>query len=225
MSEARDLQPKAASKASQPTRPGRDERRRAILEVARDLFMQEGYAAGSMSEIATRVGGSKGTLYNYFASKELLFAALMKQECDIEALEASTLAVSGMNIHGALTAIGLRFLDFILVQRVVDIHRLVIAECGRFPELGRTFFENGPRRGVAILGDWMAEQMAEGRLRSADTERAATHFMELCKSGLHQKMLWNIEPAPSAAAKAANVEIAVTIFMAAYGPLDAPAPS
>src|SRR6185369_12570666 len=59
----------------------RDERREGILDVARDCFLAEGYAATSMSTIAAKVGGSKGTLYNYFKNKEELFAAMMQRQC------------------------------------------------------------------------------------------------------------------------------------------------
>jgi AcrR family transcriptional regulator len=53
----------------------RDAKRDTIIEVARQVFFEEGYAAASMSTIAARLGGSKGTLYNYFKSKEELFEA------------------------------------------------------------------------------------------------------------------------------------------------------
>ena len=53
----------------------RDARRELILDVAQDVFLEEGFAAASMSTIAARLGGSKGTLYNYFRSKDELFAA------------------------------------------------------------------------------------------------------------------------------------------------------
>ena len=52
------------------TRKGRGDRRELILDVASEVFLKEGYAATSMSEIAARLGGSKGTLYNYLKSKE-----------------------------------------------------------------------------------------------------------------------------------------------------------
>src|SRR5580692_6870568 len=59
----------------------RDQRRDAIVEVARQVFFEEGYAAASMSTIAARLGGSKGTLYNYFRSKEELFEAQVVEGC------------------------------------------------------------------------------------------------------------------------------------------------
>jgi AcrR family transcriptional regulator len=221
MDEASHFMPQSLTTLSGPARAGRDERRRAILEVARDIFMQEGYAAASMSAIAGRLGGSKGTLYNYFASKELLFAALMEAECEDEPWRNAIHRGGGENLPAALTEIGERFLDFVLTPRVMDIHRLVIAESGRFPELGRAFFENGPKRSMMRLTAFMGDEIAAGRLRAADPERIAMQFIELCKSGLHQKMLWNVGPMPSAAEKTANVQAAVRIFMAAYGPAGA----
>src|SRR5258708_8438615 len=62
-----------------------DARREAILDVAQQVFLKEGYAAASMSTIAARLGGSKGTLYNYFRSKEELFEAFIVDSCRVQA--------------------------------------------------------------------------------------------------------------------------------------------
>ena len=199
-------------------RAGKDDRRRSILDVATDIFMQEGYAAASMSAIAARLGGSKGTLYNYFPSKELLFAALLKETC--EAGEWTSFPPDGpeVDVEAVLSDIGLKFLNFVLGDKVRSIHRLVISESARFPELGRTFYENGPRFGIEVMSGWLEAQMKAGRLRAVDPERAAVTFLSLCKSEVHQKALWSVEPDPSDAAKAATVQAAVEVFMAAYGP-------
>jgi transcriptional regulator, TetR family len=53
-------------------------RRQAIVDVAKEAFSQQGFENTSMSEIASRVGGSKATLYNYFSSKAEIFAAVME---------------------------------------------------------------------------------------------------------------------------------------------------
>ena len=63
------------------SRRDRDARRGAILDAAEKVFLEEGFAAASMSAIAARVGGSKGTLYNYFKSKEALFEAYVQRHC------------------------------------------------------------------------------------------------------------------------------------------------
>ena len=63
------------------TTTARDSRREAILDAAEAVFLEVGFSAASMSMIAARVGGSKGTLYNYFKSKDELFAAYIDRHC------------------------------------------------------------------------------------------------------------------------------------------------
>src|SRR5262249_10746274 len=122
--------------APTPAESARSEaRRRAILDVAREVFMAQGYAAASMSEIAARLGGSKGTLYNYFRSKEDLFAAIIVDAC-AGPLSAvfDHLPDMGDDLPAALVDLGARFLGFILTPEPMAMHRLVVAESGRFPE-------------------------------------------------------------------------------------------
>ena len=59
---------------------GPDQKRRQILDGARQVFLRAGYDGASMGEIAKAAGVSKGTLYSYFASKEGLFERLILDE-------------------------------------------------------------------------------------------------------------------------------------------------
>src|SRR5260221_4043992 len=115
----------------------RDERRAAILDIAMNEFLAAGYAATSMSSIAARIGGSKATLYNYFSSKEELFEACVTARC--EQLQAIIYEVEaeGGDFRASLQRVGERFLALILSDDAIATFRLVVAEAGRFPELGR----------------------------------------------------------------------------------------
>ncbi len=198
-------------------RKDRDARRQGIIDVARDVFLTQGYADASMSEIAARVGGSKGTLYNYFPSKEALFAAFMVAECQFEAMMAHEInAADDTDVTSALTSVGGRLLRFVLSDKVLAIHRLVMAEAPRFPELGRTFYETGPRKGLTLMCEHMERWMDEGRLKRAEPFRAAEQFSDLLKSGLHQRKIWSVG-APTEADIERNVTEAVQVFMARYG--------
>jgi len=192
-----------------------DDRRQAIVDIAREVFMTEGYADASMSAIAARVGGSKGTLYNYFPSKEALFVAFMRQECEVEAEIAHALDYPQDDLAKALNHLGCKLVRFVLSDKVLSVHRLVIAESQRFPELGRTFYDEGPRIGLMKLAEVFGRWMDEGRLRRADPFHAAEQFGELCKAGLHQRRLWNVA-VPTDQEVEANVDRAVEIFLAFY---------
>lgn len=201
--------------AAGSTRLAPDERRKAIIAIAREVFMTEGYAETSMSTIAARVGGSKGTLYNYFPSKEALFAEMVRSECQLEAQMADTLLEDGADVARALTTIGRRMVRFIFSDQVQAIHRIVLAEASRMPEIGRAFYENGPRIGIERVAGHLERWMREGKLKAANPVRAAEQFGELCKSGLYQKMMWGVET-PTDARIDANVDEAVAIFLAYY---------
>ncbi len=52
---------------------------KAILEAAYGLFIEQGYAATSMRQIAEKSGLALGGIYNHFASKERVFAAIVEE--------------------------------------------------------------------------------------------------------------------------------------------------
>ena len=60
-------------------------RRDEILRAATDLFSEKGYHEVTMEEIAEEMGVSKGTIYNYFSSKENLYLEILKES--FEAIE------------------------------------------------------------------------------------------------------------------------------------------
>ncbi len=199
------------------SRMAADDRRRAILDIAREVFMTEGYAAASMSTIAARLGGSKGTLYNYFPSKEALFAAFMHQECSTEAEIAHAVDNPDGDVAETLNAIGGKLMRFMFSEKVQTIHRLVVAEAQRFPELGRTFYNEGPRAGTLRIAAVLQTFMDQGRLRQADPFHAAEQFADLCKAGYYQRALWNVA-VPTEAEIDENVADGVRVFMAGYAP-------
>ena len=96
-----------------------------------------------MSEIAARLGGSKGTLYNYFRSKEELFEAIITDFCQGPAMaifDAMPPIDASPDIRATLVRVAGGLLAFLLGEPMLKLHRLVVAEAGRFPELGRMFY-------------------------------------------------------------------------------------
>lgn len=193
----------------------RDARRKAILEIARDAFMKEGYAAASMSAIAARLGGSKGTLYNYFPSKEELFGAVVADECEAEFLAMVDFQPEH-NVEESLNRFGVRFMRFALSETGLGFHRLLAAEAGRFPELGRAFYAAGPERNLKRIAAFLQARMQAGDLRASDPEQAASFLTGLLKSNLHHRRVWNVLETVDEAALEAHVAQAVRVFLHGY---------
>jgi AcrR family transcriptional regulator len=203
----------------QPSPARTDQRRRAILDVAGEAFRQDGYAATSMSSIAARLGGSKGTLYNYFRSKEELFAAFMQDVCGEDVVPLfDRLPGPEAALREGLIDFGCAFFRFIVSEPRISIYRVIIGEAGRFPELGRIFYEAGPQIGELRLSDYFQGLMARGAIRQADRTIIARHFKELCMSGMHQMRLMGVSPDLDDAAVRQSVTAGVEAFLRAYAP-------
>ncbi|MDB5445391.1 MAG: TetR family transcriptional regulator [Phenylobacterium sp.] len=195
----------------------REDRRDAILDVAQECFVAEGYGATSMSTIAARLGGSKGTLYNYFRSKEELFDAVVRRSCDRLHAGMDSFPQDD-DVRQRLVGMAQRFLDHLLSPEALAIYRVVVGEGERFPELARVFYEAGPRRGIARGAQDLGGLMQQGVLRQADPVLAANQFKDLALSGVYNLRLWGVIGDLTPAEKRARAEIAADTFLRAYAP-------
>lgn len=196
----------------------RDERREAILDVARECFLADGYGATSMSTIAARLGGSKGTLYNYFRSKEELFAAMVQRQCGDVAANLFDITAAGGTPQARLTLFARSFLGALMDPKALGVHRLIVGEGDRFPELGRVFYESGPKPVMDRVGAYLAELMDAGVLRRADPAIAAQQFKGLALSGAYWHVMWGVMDSPTPAEIEEQADQTVEAFLRAYAP-------
>jgi len=194
------------------------DRRRTIIEVAKNSFLERGYAETSMSTIAAALGGSKTTLWSYFRSKEELFAAVIDAKvADFRAKLDEALIPAG-GTAAALGRFGRVLLRKIMSPESVALHRLIVSGADRFPEMGRTFAEHGPDRVRERLRCYIEDEMAAGRLRQGKSLVAARQFIALCQAGCYLEALWRPACKPMSDPDV-DVAAAVDSFMAAWGPI------
>jgi len=193
-------------------------KRRQILEGARHVFLARGFDGASMGEIAKVAGVSKGTLYVYFDSKEALFEALTLEEKKGLAEVLFKLDADDPDVRMVLTRLGQSYLSHLGNPAHISSIRMVIGASEKFPRIGQTFYEAGPCRGLARLGDYLERQVAAGRLDIEDSRVAAQHFLDLCQSGTMRRLLFAVGEPPTPDEITSNVENAIRVFFAAYGP-------
>jgi AcrR family transcriptional regulator len=199
-------------------RLNRDARRDHILDVARECFLRDGYAGCSMSTIAARLGGSKGTLYNYFRSKEQLFEAFVRRACERFAEAISEAPPADGDLRQRLVHIARAFQDHLLSPDAIAVQRLVVGEGERFPELGPLFYAAGPKIIIAKLSAEFAGLIASGRLRQADPDIAARQFKDLAVSSVQWRRIWGVINHPSAEELDGHAASGVDTFLRAYRP-------
>jgi len=191
-------------------------KRRQIIEGARAVFLEQGFDAASMNDIARAAGVSKGTLYVYFKHKEELFEAIVEDECEAQAEGIFEFDHNDHDVEAVLTRLGNAYVHFLCRSEKASAIRTVIAIAHRMPELGRRFYESGPAKGITQLTDYIAAQVEAGVLVVEDCQIAAAQLMEAYQAMLFKSMVFNFAPAPSEERIGRVVRIAVSAFLAAY---------
>lgn len=194
-----------------------EEKRLAILEAAKGVFLERGYVAASMAEVSARVGGSKQTLYSYFASKEDLFVAVMLEKGATQVEPMFDAFLGSENLAEAVRRFALAFARFIAGDEIIAFRRIVYAE-GAKSDLGRLFYENGPKRGWTRMAADFERAMDEGRMRRADPWTAVNQLHALCEAGPIQRLLEGSESGVDEDVLTAAAEAAADTFIRAYGP-------
>jgi AcrR family transcriptional regulator len=120
-----------------------DPRREAILRHARRDFTSEGFAATRMEPIAREAGVSTATLYSYFASKDLLFAAVIEDASDDFAQQMDAVLAQDGPARQRLASFIAAYAVFMSDPFVRSMFRLVMAERPRFESVAMRFFERG----------------------------------------------------------------------------------
>jgi TetR/AcrR family transcriptional regulator len=129
---------------SSPT--GKRERRKEarpgeLLEAALALFVEKGFAATRVEEVAARAGVSKGTLFLYFPSKEDLFKAVVRETISGRFSEWNQELDEFQGDSAELLRYCMRsWWERIGMTTASGITKLVVSESGTFPEIA-TFYQ------------------------------------------------------------------------------------
>ncbi len=234
----------ARRSSGRPTAAAAAELAERILEVATRAFLTHGYAATSIETIAASTGVAKRTLYARWRDKPALFRAVLERLMarwlappvapppDYLAPESPAsepqapdhLPTAADRLEAALQQTATRVLAVALQPDALALHRLVIAESGRFPELAEMVRQSGAAAGMARISGLLAAEMLAGRLTQLDPVIAAEQFLYLVLTGPQRRAL-GLVPALDAAGVAAWARHAVALFLHGCQPRSAATPA
>lgn len=144
-----------------------------LIAAALQVFVEKGYAATRLEDVALRAGISKGTIYLYFSNKEELFKAVVRQAIVPSLETAETLQSEHRGSAGELLAKILRYWrQQTAATPLGAIPKLVIAECGNFPDLARFYLEEVIQRGHRIIAEALTRGIESGEFRRMDPNYA-----------------------------------------------------
>jgi len=187
-----------------------------VLEGARTVFLREGFEGASVDEIARGAGVSKATLYSYFPDKQSLFLAVITSDCQAQASSAMASEILQRPVPEAIHAIAYSFVSFFLTGGALRMFRLCVAESSRFPELGKAFYESGPKTSQDQIVAYLESPAARAELDIADSHVAADQLLQLCRTDLMLKLLFGVVDQVSSEEIDHITSEAVSMFLARY---------
>lgn len=210
-----------------------------ILDAARRLFLEHGYAATSMDVVAQLAGVSKATVYARFESKEQLFAAVIQREgqhqlvaldapvdstadSPVDSMADSTVdstadATADSPVDDVLRAFAHEAAGLLLSPSNVALSRIVASEATRSPEIGRLFYANGPAKLIGRLAEFLAAAMERGELRPSPPGLAAAQFLAVIVGDLQLRLAMGLV-SPTPMEQDEVVVAGVEVFLRAYAP-------
>lgn len=205
----------AVRQGSGPGRPKDMGKREAILVAARALFLEQGYSGASMDGIAAAAGVSKLTVYSHFGDKEGLFNAAVHATCNQLVPDTLFVTDTQASLREQLLGIGRAFFALVSSPEALATQRIMLSTST--DDRTRTlFWQAGPARMTAALGNALAPRVAAGELDIDDLELAAGQFFCLIKGELHSSMMCGLSSPLSPGAAERHVAATVDLFIRAY---------
>jgi TetR/AcrR family transcriptional regulator len=156
----------------------KQERPGELLEAALDLFVEKGFAATRVEEVAARAGVSKGTLFLYFPSKEDLFKAVVYDNVVTAVTQGAAEAAQFKGSSGEL-------LEWMMLQwwhrygatKASGISKLVMSEASNFPELAVFFRTEVIEPAHAMVRKALQRGIDQGEFRTINVDLALHSVM------------------------------------------------
>jgi AcrR family transcriptional regulator len=150
-----------------------EETRHLLIESAEQEFGAKGFAGACMADVAERAGVSTKTIYRLFPNKSDLLAQVVSDRIGQFMLEIDADALDTLPISEALERIMTAYGTLMLSERTIAMHRLVIGECEKFPEIASAFYERAIQRANEGISTWLCRQCERGVIALDDPTMAA----------------------------------------------------
>jgi AcrR family transcriptional regulator len=190
---------------------------RHIVDTAARLFIEHGYSATSIERIAAAAGSGKQTIYRRFISKEGLFTEVINRQGERLVEVAGAVETLNANPIEALRESCRRFLEFVLNPDLVQLHRILVAEVGRFPEMGEYVLANCLEPFNVLLERLLLAAMEAGQIRRADPTLMQALMRGLLTGSLMQQYLLGGKPLGTAEERDAYFAAAWSLFLRGAG--------
>jgi TetR/AcrR family transcriptional regulator, mexJK operon transcriptional repressor len=212
-------QPRTAPpKRGRPRRGTEIARTAALINAATRVFLREGYGLASIDKVAAEAGVSTRTIYERYKNKADLLGAVIGRLVDRMSTVLSTLDLNRLEPRAALGVIAEIITDRARDPDAVALFRIVATEAHRFPELASKMRANNKLCVDNVVANYLRSQASRGVLNLADPERAATLFLQMICSELHDRLLFGGEAEVATLDFKSHVDHVIDLFLLGAAP-------
>lgn len=170
-----------------PPRRRKSARRAELMAAALELFVEKGFSATRLEDIAASAGVSKGTVYLYFPSKDDLFKAVIQEGIVPVVAGGQTVAEQYTgDTPSLLREILLGWWHSVGTTSLAGIPKLMISEARNFPSVAEFYYDNVCVPGQRLIGDVLKRGIARGEFRPIDVDSA----IEIVFAPLMMMTIW-----------------------------------
>lgn len=208
-------------KAQGPGRPKDMEKRAAILEAAKGLFIRNAFAGTSMDAVASEAGVSKLTVYSHFGDKDNLFREVIRARIQDLLPESTYDFDPTVDIGQTLLNIALTHARLDCDKETVGTFRAILSDCRQGnPRYGRLLWEEGTAITHRLMERLLQQAVDAGMLDIDDIPRTCVQFFALIKGDLMMRRMFGCDDCPHAYAAEieATARAGVKTFLRAYAP-------
>jgi TetR/AcrR family transcriptional repressor of mexJK operon len=204
-----------------PGRPKDMEKRAAILDAAKALFIRNAFAGTSMDAIAAEAGVSKLTVYSHFGDKDNLFREVIRSRIQDLLPEETYQFDPAADIGEILNRIALIHAHLDCDPENVGTFRAILSDCRQGnPRFGKLMWEEGPMRTRGLMERLLQQAVDAGKLDIENVPRAGVQFMSLIKGDMMMRRMFGCADCVQTYAKEVeeNARAGVAMFLRAYAP-------
>ena len=190
-----------------------ERKRRAIIDAAKEEFIQCGFLAANMDRVCTAAEVSKRTLYRHFESKELLFESVLTI-LQTSAYEAVRYPFDPeLSLHAQLTSISVKEAEILYQAYGIPLSRTIVMEFLRQPDMARSLINT--LYSTKAVTQWFREAMEAGKLNETDLSVITNIYISLFQGMLFWPQVVKGEPVPEGRALEDKIEIVVSTVLGA----------
>ena len=190
-----------------------EDTRKLLIEAARQEFQVNGYAGTCINDVAQRAGVSTKTMYRLIPNKADLLGRVISDTIGKFMIDFDAKALDALPLEDAVERMLIAYGSLTLSEETIAMNRLVIRECGQFPEVATAFYEAAILRTTKAMAEWLRRQCERGLIALEDPHVAAEMLRGMMIMDPQRAVMLGQRPAPGREEIVARAKQCMQLFL------------